>query len=426
MATKATKKVERAGKGIKPEDIPGWDDMGPMEKHRAFALASSVGGVGELIPASDFDIGLNFIEVPDICMQWALGRPGYALGRIQAMMGYEGSSKTSFQYWLANLTLQQGGMAAAVFVEHADSTFHMGQYIRPEFLDYFMCYKCDTLEEAIRTSYKVMEDFSKIDPEGEIKKFLIFDSVAGATQEKLLDEESEPGAPKPGGIGGIMSDFVNAMKTRIARTNTLWGVNNQAKDNIPIGFTGAPLPEIEKLVAKGGRAIPFHATYNQIVKRGRTAKVASQMTASGKVVEGFEAKLTFKKNKLGVPMREVQYDVVWNQGFVFQAHTMEFLSMGSILGLKSRSGGSKGTLYYSKELGISETAALNETEMYAAIHSPELLPKFQKELGVITEVAKSSGRGAVPANRDEKIVVQTAPQPPPPPPPPSKKDEPTS
>ena len=397
-------------KRVLPADIPGWDTMNPMERGRAIALANSVEAEGKVIPASDFDIDLLFLQVPDICLQWALSRPGYAMGRIQSLMGYEGSSKTSYQFWLANLAMMQGGLASAVFVEHADSTFHMGQYIRPEFMPYFICRKCDTLEDAIKESYRIQDEFDEIDPEGVIPKVQIFDSVAGATQQKLLDEDYEPGAPKPGGIGGIMSDFVNAMQTRISRTNTLWAVNNQAKDQIPVGWTGAPMPEIEKMVAKGGRAIPFHSTYQQIVKKQGAIKGASDVTASGKISEGFKAKMTFKKNKLGLPMREVFYDVVWGEGFVFRDHTLDFLSMGGILGLKDKPGGKSGTLYFSEDLGISTTAALNAKEMYEAIHSPEFLPKFQRELGVIIDIASSSGRGAVP------ICAQPSRLPPAPPP----------
>lgn len=399
MAKKATaaEKKEPKKKRIGPKDIPGWDEMSPMARGRAIALANSVEDEGKVIPASDFDIDLLFLRVPDIRFQWALSRPGYAMGRIESLMGYEGSSKTSFQFWLANLAMMQGGLAAAVFVEHADSSFHMGQYILPEFMPYFICRKCDTLEDAIKESYRIQDEFAEIDPEGLVPKVQIFDSVAGATQEKLLDEDYEPGAPKPGGIGGIMSDFVNAMQTRISRTNTLWAVNNQAKDQIPIGWTGAPMPEIEKMVAKGGRAIPFHSTYQQIVKKTGPVKGASDLTRSGKEVEGFEAKMTFKKNKLGLPMREVFYDVIWGEGFVFHEHTLEFLVMGKILGVTDKAGGSKGKLFYSKELGIRDTAALNALEMYQAIHSSELLPKFQRELGVIVDVATSSGREAAPA-----------------------------
>jgi RecA/RadA recombinase len=390
---KETKEKKKKLKG--PDDIEGFSDMNPMQKMRALALLNEV-DEGKVIPASDFDANLRFLEVPDICYQWALGRPGYAMGRIEVLMGYEGSSKTSKQLWLANLAFQQGGLAAAVYVEHADSTFHMQQYVRPEFMPYFMCYPCDTLEEAIRRSYEIQDKFAQLDPEGLVPKVQIFDSIAGATQEKLLDEEYEPGAPKPGGIGGIMSDFVNAMQTRISRTNTLWAVNNQAKDGIPIGHVGPPIAEIDKMVGKGGRALPFHATYHEIVKKTGTIKVESDMMDSGKIAEGFESRLTFKKNKLGIPLREVFYDVVWHKGFDFTRHTMEFLAVTKTCGMMSRAGGNKGKLYYSKDLGVTEKNAIPMREMYALVHSPEHLPKFQRELEVITEIADTSGREAVP------------------------------
>lgn len=400
-----TKPVKKKLKG--PDDIDGFEEMTPMQKMRALALINET-DEGKLVPASDFDANLRFLQVPDICLQWAMGRPGYAMGRIKVLMGYEGSSKTSQQLWLANLAFLQGGIAAAVYVEHADSTFHIKQYVLPEFLPYFMCYPCDTLEEAIKKSYEIQDQFAMIDPEGLIPKVQIFDSIAGATQEKLLDEEYEPGAPKPGGIGAIMSDFVNAMQVRIARTQTLWAVNNQAKDNIPIGQQmGPPVSKIDKMVGKGGRALPFHATYHEIVDKVGSLKEESDLTVSGKLVDGFKSKLTFKKNKLGVPMREVFYNVVWGQGFDFVPHTMAFLLAGGVCGLESRKAGNKGTLFFSKELGVSEKGAISRDEMYALIHSPEHLPKFQRELDVIVDVDPTCGRDAIP------IIHGAIPPPPP-------------
>ncbi len=190
------------------------DGMDILRRIRESALAR----FGEKVMASsDFDCGLNFLNVPDLAYQWAMGRPGYAMGRIQSLMGFEGSSKTSKQLWLANLAFEQGGFAAAVYVEHADSAYHMRQYVREQrFADAFMCYPCDTLEEAIDTTYQINDEFIKNDPGRKLPKVLIFDSVAGATQQKLLDDDNEPGKPKPGGIGGIMADFVNAMKVKVA------------------------------------------------------------------------------------------------------------------------------------------------------------------------------------------------------------------
>lgn len=367
--------------------------------------------------SSDFDCGLNFLKVPDLAYQWAMGRPGYAMGRIQTLMGFEGSSKTSKQLWLANLAFEQGGLAGAVYVEHADSSYHMRQYVKEQrFADNFMCYTADTLEEAIEKTYEFNDIFQKLDPEGKLPKVLIFDSVAGATQEKLLEDENEPGKPKPGGIGVVMADFVNSMKVRITHSQTLWVVNNQAREQIDIGFSGPPKPELEKIIAKGGRALPFHATYLEIVKRGGSIKEDSDMTHRGKSVEGFATTLTFKKNKLGVPYREVRYDVVWGEGIILYEYTMDFLELAGVMNLQKRKGGAVGNKYWSEEMGISEKQAIPTREMYDLIHSDEWIGKFQDKLGIITRVdALSETRVGASAQQEE-----VPPPPPPPPPPPEE------
>lgn len=400
----------------KKEESVDTTGLSALEKFRAMALEK----MGDkAVAASDFDCDLVFLKVPDLAYQWALGRPGYALGRIQTLMGFEGSSKTSKQLWLANLCLEQGGLAAAVFVEHADSTSHMRNYIKDQnLLDNFMCFPCDTLEEAMEMSFKIDDIFQQVDPDNKLLKMQFFDSVAGATQEKLLEEDREMGAPKPGGIGGIMADFVNKMKTKISRSNTLWCVNNQARDGIDIGFSGAPKPEIEKLVAKGGRALPFAATYQEIVKKGGTLKTESDLSHKGKIVEGFSVTLTFKKNKLGCPLRDVRYDVVWGEGLVFHEYTMEWLTMAGFMGLEKRSGGSQGTKYYSTEMGVSEKDAISCKKMYDLVHSDEWMPVFQKLLGIIVEPDVRSEerlRDAKKNEVEERALYLTAPAPPPPP-----------
>lgn len=365
--------------------------------------------------ASDFDCNLKFLHVPDIAYQYALGRPGYAMGRIESCMAMEGASKTSLQLWRANLTMEQGGLAAAVFVEHADSTFHMGQYIRKEFLPYFMCYVCDTLEMAIEKSLEIQSDFAKIDPENKLIKFQIFDSVAGATEEKLLKEEVEAGAPKPGGIGKVMADFVNAMQSRIARTNTLWGVNNQARKEIPIGYASmAPKAEVDEMIAKGGKALPFHSTYQEILKRRGRLKSTSETNPDLKAVDGFSTSLFFKKNKLYVPERTVNYDVVFFKGLVFQDHTLDFLEAGRIMGVTRRPNTSK---YYSKQMGMNEKDAIPAADMYRLVHSPEWLHHFQSELNIITTVDQASGTGDTPESAPPLPVEEAAPPLPPPLPP---------
>ena len=381
-AAKAALQNKKDGRKAKEELLEKLDKKNPLEMARILAMSGAKkkwGRSDAIIPAANLDDGLTFIQVPDLLYQWAMQRPGYALGKIRATIGFEGSSKTSSQLWLADLCMQQGGLAGGIFVEHADSTTHMRNYIGAQFLPNFLCYVAETLEEAIDMSYECQRDWEMIDKHigTSLPKLQIFDSIAGATQERLLEDDAEPGAPRPGGIGKVMADFVNVMHTYIRRTNALWAVNNQAREVQEYGFAGMlPKAEIEKLVAKGGKAVPFHASYFEVLKKGSTLK------DSGKAVEGFETKLTFKKNKYGVPMRELHYDVVWGKGFVFQTHTMESFAGSKIMGLNRITGGK----YYSKDMGISEKQAIPEEQMYALIHSPEWMPRFQEKLGIITDV----------------------------------------
>jgi RecA/RadA recombinase len=128
---------------------------------------------------------------------------------------------------------------------------------------------------------------------------------------------------------------------------------------------------MDKIVATGGRAIPFAATYWVIIK-----KQAAIKTGGEKV--GFKVKLTLKKNKLREPFGEVYYNVKFRESLDFCEDTLELFLPASFCGLKKSKKG-----YFSDELGVPDSNALTAQEMYNLIHSPEHIEKFQEELDII-------------------------------------------
>lgn len=347
-----------------------------MDPMQAFlAMAHEYGSVD----ASKIDEKFKFLYVPDLYCQWGMKRPGYVLGRIKTTIGAEGCGKSSELYSDCALAIRQGGLAAIVALEEADTSIHIRAYAQ-ELTPMIRLFPAKTLEEGIQKSYDVLDMFEKIDPEGKIPKVLGFDSVAGATMEKLLEEDAEPGQPKPGGIGAIMADFVNVMKTRIVPNNCLWHVINQAREAIPIGWSAMfqqNTPMIEKLVAKGGKALPFHSSYFEVLTRGSTLKVEDE--EGDKLPTGFAITKQWKKNKTGTPFDKISYLVEWHKPFNFAPITMEVLASGRVLGVQVEK-----KRYWCDRMGITKEHRMKAEEIYPLIHSPQWMPYFQQELGVIT------------------------------------------
>jgi RecA/RadA recombinase len=334
------------------------------------ALIGSKFGAEVVSSAVDEDKNLKFLEVPDLVSQWSLGRKGYALGRILYVMGFEGASKTSFSLWVANLAYRAGGFAAMVETEQASSAEHMSYYLdSPE---KFRVYHPETIEDAMSITVSILNSYAKIDPEGLIPKVLILDSIAGSTDERTTEDEDTILKSKVGGTAKLIKDATNLIKIKLKQTNTLWVVLNQARDHIDTSGGLMRIPEIDKIVSTGGRAIPFAATYWAILKKQAAIKEAGDKV-------GFKVKMTYKKNKLRVPGNETYYHVKYSDTLDFVEETMAYLSMTPTYGIiKTKKG------YYCEEIGISEEEAISAEKMYELIHSPEHKPMFQEMLGIIT------------------------------------------
>lgn len=355
---------------------------------------SSQFGADVVSSAADEDKNLKYLEVPDLGMQWELGRMGFALGRILYAMGFEGAGKTSFSLWVANLAFQAGGFAAMIETEQAGSAEHMSAYLDDP--KRFRIYHPDTIEDAMKMTLQTLNLFMKIDPKGEIPKVLILDSIAGSTDERSEEDEEDIAKPKVGGTAKLIKDYTNVIKGKLKQTNTLWVVLNQARDHIDTSGMGAKIPEIDKVVSTGGRAIPFAATYWAILKKQAAVKEAGEKA-------GFKVKFTLKKNKLRVPFKEVYYHVKFGESFDFIEETMKLLTISEIGGLKKGKNG-----YYSKDMGIAEADGLSMEDMYALIHTPEYKQVFQEELDIITD--DTLLKYNAPKKKDEPTTRETGPE----------------
>ena len=116
---------------------------------------------GVVIDASKIDETFNFLYVPDLYCQWGLKRPGYVLGRIKLTIGAEGCGKSSELYHDCALAIQQGGLAAIIALEKADTSQHIQAYLGQHIHNLVM-FQADTLEEGIQMTFDVLDMFEKL------------------------------------------------------------------------------------------------------------------------------------------------------------------------------------------------------------------------------------------------------------------------
>jgi RecA/RadA recombinase len=364
---------------IKKEET---DFLNPIDQYfsqSAIAVEEKYGS-DHVSSALEEDANIQYLEVPDLGVQWSLGRKGFGLGRIMQIMGSEGSSKTSFALWVANLCVESGGIAAMVETEMASSTKHMLNYLKSP--EKFRIFHAESIEDALQMTIDQLNLFLKIDPQGKIPKVLILDSIAGSTDARAQKDEENFIQAKVGGSAKVIKDATNLIKCKLRETNTLWVVLNQGRELIQTGFASL-IPDIDKMIGSGGKAIPFAATYWLILKRHAATKEDGNTT-------GFKVKAVFKKNKLGEPNRVFYFHVKWGETLNFVESTTNLLSIaepsdpeakGGILGLQEAKGGR----YYSEELGIDKGEAIPSEDIYKIVHNQTHYEKCQQELGVVME-----------------------------------------
>src|SRR5688572_1993875 len=152
-----------AKKPEKPKRQVGEPSAGLSPAQAFLAMAHNYGNTqferkDVVIDASKIDETFRFLYVPDLYCQWGLKRPGYVLGRIKLTIGAEGCGKSSELYSDCSLAIRQGGLAAIVALEKADTSEHIKAYLGEDIHSLVM-FQADTLEEGIRMTYDVLDMF---------------------------------------------------------------------------------------------------------------------------------------------------------------------------------------------------------------------------------------------------------------------------
>ncbi len=353
--------------------------MSPMERSKVALQAKMNDKYDEdqFSTAAEEDKNHEWLVVPDLGLQWALGRPGFALTKIFYEMGFEGASKTSFVLWLANLAIRAGGLAGMVETENAGSTEHMRWYL--DDIENFPIMKPKSLEQGLEMTRDMLLNWREVDPDNQLPKVLIFDSIGGTALAAALDEDKAISGKTVGGKGKVMADAIEVIKPLLKETNTLWAVANQGKDKIHTNaMPGMKFADTDMITAAGGHALPLAAHYEVMLKKAAAVKQDGEKA-------GFKVKMVFMKNKLRFPMRELHYEVRWMQSLVWYHQTMDMLSLfgGDDEPFTIHGNPKKG--FWCEGVGILEGNSLSTKEMYDLIHQREHIANFQKLLDIKIE-----------------------------------------
>ncbi|NRH21029.1 recombinase RecA [Candidatus Gracilibacteria bacterium] len=269
--------------------------------------AGSVMKMGDKIHLDVVTSGSGSIALDD-----ALGG-GYAKGRIIEIYGPESSGKTTLTLHAIAEVQKAGGTAAFVDAEHAlDPKYAASIGVN---IDELIISQPDYGEQALEIVDALVRS-GAVD-------LIVVDSVAALTPKAEI--EGNMGDSFMGLHARLMSQALRKVTGVINKSNSTVIFINQIRMKIGVMFGN---PE----TTTGGNALKFYASQRLEIRKKEKLESG---TGDDKEAFGNRVKVKVVKNKIAPPFREVEIDVLFNEGISLAG---ELLDIGSDRGIVKKAG----------------------------------------------------------------------------------------